>query len=242
MTLLPSNFELIRFAWGFTFKNYRKLFVYAIIPVFLALLLYYLGSGIIGLNLLLLIPISIIEYGIYKTILSLIDNQLIGFSNTYSHRSQLLKFFAAYILYVIFINSLLGAAAGITAISVFALLISDTGPSKEFIFGIPILITFCLIMGLYLTARFQFYGLLIIDKNAGVFSSFKLSWQMTKGHVFKMYGLMILLALQNALSILTLGITNLLIYPVNQTTITNLYRKLSPLIQQSNIISQGFNN
>ncbi|HZW60635.1 MAG TPA: hypothetical protein VFF04_00235 [Candidatus Babeliales bacterium] len=52
-----------------------------------------------------------------------------------------------------------------------------------------------IIPGIYLTIRLYFFWFFILDKNAGIFESLKLSWQATRGQVWHLFLLLLVLAL-----------------------------------------------
>lgn len=85
-----------------------------------------------------------------------------------------------------------------------------------------------IIPGIYLALRLQFYSFYVVDKNAGVTDSLKMSWNATKGKTLDIFVFMLLLIGLNILGALALLVGLLITIPVSFVAYTLFYRKLQP--------------
>ncbi len=84
-----------------------------------------------------------------------------------------------------------------------------------------------IVPGIYLALRLQFYSYYVVDKNAGITDSLKMSWEKTRGKVFDLFLFALLLIALNILGALALLVGLLVTIPVSFVAVTLLYRKLS---------------
>jgi uncharacterized membrane protein len=84
-----------------------------------------------------------------------------------------------------------------------------------------------IIPGIILSIRLGFFDYLIVDKDSKIIESLKRSWEITKGNVWNLFLLYILLGLINILGVFILIVG--LFWSIPTTTIakTFVYRKLS---------------
>lgn len=83
-----------------------------------------------------------------------------------------------------------------------------------------------IVPGIYLALRLQFYSYYVVDKNAGITDSLKMSWEKTRGKVLDLFLFALLLIALNILGALALLVGLLVTIPVSFVAITLLYRKL----------------
>lgn len=98
--------------------------------------------------------------------------------------------------------------------------------------AMPVIIGFALfvIPGFYLYVRWQFFSILIIDKNLGPIEALKESWRLTRGRALDMFlafALMTALVLAGSLAV---GIGLIVTLPLSFIFLANLYRILNPII------------
>lgn len=82
------------------------------------------------------------------------------------------------------------------------------------------------IPGIIAAIMLQFSTYLVIDKGLGVMESLKESVNMTKGNRWKLFGLMLILALMNAVGGLLFGIGLLVTVPITLMAMVHVYDKL----------------
>ncbi len=83
-----------------------------------------------------------------------------------------------------------------------------------------------IVPGIILGIRFQFFGYLIVDKNLGATEALKKSWAMTKGSVWDLFLLGVVLALLNLAGALVLMVGLFVSVPVTILAMAFVYRKL----------------
>lgn len=82
--------------------------------------------------------------------------------------------------------------------------------------------------GIYLAVRLQFYKFLIVEhEDMGPYQAIEKSIDMTKGHFWKLFGFIVLIALLNILGAIALGVGLLVTIPVSILAHAYLYKKLS---------------
>jgi uncharacterized membrane protein len=91
------------------------------------------------------------------------------------------------------------------------------------LFGFILLI----IPGIILSIRLSFFDYLIVDKNSKIIESLKKSWEITKGNVWNLFLLYILLGLINFLGFFALIVGLFWSIPTTMITEAFVYRKLS---------------
>lgn len=99
---------------------------------------------------------------------------------------------------------------------------------SSILFGLIVGVGFILLIvpGIYLALRLQFYSYYVVDKNAGITDSLKMSWETTRGKVLDLFFFVLLLIALNILGALALLVGLLVTIPVSFVAITLLYRKL----------------
>lgn len=83
-----------------------------------------------------------------------------------------------------------------------------------------------IIPGIILAIGFMFVSYYIAENRLGFSAAFHSSWEITKGHRWKLFGLLILLVFLNLAGALLLGIGLLVTIPLSQLIITRLFRHL----------------
>ncbi|MFA5841366.1 MAG: hypothetical protein WC835_00150 [Candidatus Paceibacterota bacterium] len=83
-----------------------------------------------------------------------------------------------------------------------------------------------IIPGIYVMLRFQFYKFLIVDKEMEPIEALRGSAQMTRGHVWQLFGLLCISVALNILGLLALGVGLLVTVPVTLLAYTFVYKKL----------------
>lgn len=91
---------------------------------------------------------------------------------------------------------------------------------------------FLVIPGIIMAVGFLFSQYLVAEEKADIFGSFTQSWKMTKGHRWKIFGLMILLGLFNLAGLLAFVIGLAVTIPVTYIVYARLYRTLSANINE----------
>jgi membrane-anchored glycerophosphoryl diester phosphodiesterase (GDPDase) len=84
-----------------------------------------------------------------------------------------------------------------------------------------------IIPGIIFSIRLGFFDYLIVDKNSKIIESLKKSWEITKGNVWNLFLLYILLGLINLLGVFALIIGLFWSIPTTMIAETFVYRKLS---------------
>jgi uncharacterized membrane protein len=83
-----------------------------------------------------------------------------------------------------------------------------------------------IIPGIFFALRLQYANYLIIDKNLGPIEAIKASWKMTKGNVWNLFFLGILLDLINILGLICLIVGLFITVPLSMLATAFVYRKL----------------
>jgi uncharacterized membrane protein len=81
--------------------------------------------------------------------------------------------------------------------------------------------------GLYLALRYQFYSEFIVDRNVGVFESFRLSAQATKGKKLSLFAFSLVIGIVNVIGLILLGVGLLATIPLTYLAYLAVYRVLS---------------
>lgn len=97
--------------------------------------------------------------------------------------------------------------------------------------AVPVLVGFVLFIvpGFYLYIRWQFFSILIIDKNLGPIEALKESWRLTAGRTLDMFLLFVLLVTLTLAGSLALGVGLIFTLPLSMILLANVYRILKPL-------------
>jgi len=91
---------------------------------------------------------------------------------------------------------------------------------------IPIGFALLLFPGFYLYLRFQFFFASMVDEDAGVITSFKRSWAITKGHTLRLFVLMLFQFLLILLGTIAFGIGLFVTIPLAILIYVSTYRRL----------------
>ncbi|MEA2081140.1 MAG: hypothetical protein U9O97_00135 [Elusimicrobiota bacterium] len=83
-----------------------------------------------------------------------------------------------------------------------------------------------IVPGIILAIKFIYFSYFIVDKNAGIMESFKMSSALTDGSKTNIFLLTLLLWLINAAGALCLGIGLIITLPLSMITVAYVYRKL----------------
>jgi uncharacterized membrane protein len=82
--------------------------------------------------------------------------------------------------------------------------------------------------GIYLGVQLQFYSYIIVEhKDMRPIDALKKSFEITKGHFWKLFGFSIIMVAVNLLGLLALGVGLLITLPITSLAYARLYRKLA---------------
>lgn len=97
------------------------------------------------------------------------------------------------------------------------------------IYGAIVIVGLMLLIlpGIYLAIRYMYFMFFIVDKDVSIQDSFKQSAEITRGNVFQLFVLGLILFLVEALGALLLGIGLIFTTPVAMMAAVYVYRKLS---------------
>jgi uncharacterized membrane protein len=103
------------------------------------------------------------------------------------------------------------------------------GVLAALLYGVIVLLgIICFIIpGIWLAIRLQFYKYLVVDKKMGPIEALKGSWNMTKGNVWNLIGLGLVIMLLNLLGLIALIIGIFVTAPISMVAMAYVYRKLS---------------
>lgn len=104
---------------------------------------------------------------------------------------------------------------------------SFLGASLLVALAVSVGMVFLVIPGVILALTLQFYSYLIIDKRLGVVDSLKESARITRGHKWRLFWLMIVLAIINVIGALIFGVGLLVSIPLTMMAMIHVYLKLS---------------
>jgi uncharacterized membrane protein len=91
-----------------------------------------------------------------------------------------------------------------------------------------------IIPGIYIALRLQFFMALIVEEDAGIIESLQKSWDMTKGQVWPLLLLFLVMLGIGIVGFILLGVGIFVAYPLILLMYCSVYRKLSsPLLIQS---------
>ena len=231
-----SKEEAIRFGWQRMKDNLGFFIVYFIIV--LVIQIFFNTFAQLFLNKL---PLLSILFSIGSLLISLIvslfyikiglrlyENEKIGSYDFLSFSvSLLVKFFLGYLLYIFIV--LIGLLFWVI-VSEFTILKNHTG-----IIFLGILVF--LILGIYLTIKYQFVFYLLADKGTGVIEAFTKSAKMTDGQKWNLFLLILLYILILFVGLLALGVGLLVAAPIVMIAQAYVYKKLClNAVAQSDIL------
>lgn len=98
----------------------------------------------------------------------------------------------------------------------------------DILYGLIVMIGFilCIIPGIYFGIKYHFYGYIIIEQDAGVIDSLKLSWDITKGAWWDLFLLFILLWLITLAGVILCGVGLLFAWPIVIMAIVYAYKRI----------------
>ncbi len=196
-----AKVELLKDAWALLRKN-LNLFA-LLVGVYL---IYYIAQYAIqgalryslasGLISLVFSVISLVlELGSINLVLHLIDGKKAEIADLYNYSNLAMKILKTFVASILF---------GIA-----------------FVVGLILLV----IPGVYIAIRSQFFVYYIVDKDAGIVDSLKMSWNLTKNGVLNLFLFDLLLIFLNILGAILFGIGLLVTVPLSLIAVTSLYRK-----------------
>jgi uncharacterized membrane protein len=195
-----SKTDLLKEAWELFKKNLNLLL--GLIGVYLA---YYIAQWLISylfgntplaslLSLIFAILFLAIQLGAYNMILKLVDGKNAVLKDLYTYPNLTMK---------VVKNVVAGFLVGLAVVGGLILLI---------------------IPGIYIAVRLMFFTYYIIDKDAGIIDSLKMSWELTKNGVMNLFLLaLIFLAINFVGAILVVGLA--VTMPLTFLATALLYRK-----------------
>lgn len=192
---------LLKEAWELFKKNLNIILI--VIGVYFV---YYLAQYLVNysfrgsflatiLSIVFLIIFLVIQLGTYNLMLKVVDGHKATYVDLYTYSNITMKI-------------LRNIAAGIIV---------------GFIVGIGFI--FLIIPGIYLGIRLMFFTYYIVDKNAGVVDSIKMSWELTRNGVINLFLLSILFLIVNFIGALLFGIGLAVTMPLTFLATAVLYRK-----------------
>lgn len=154
------------------------------------------GSALASiLSIIFLIVFLVIQLGTYNLMLKVVDGHKATYVDLYTYPNITMK-----ILRNIAAGIIVGVIVGIGLI--------------------------CLVIpGIYLGIRLMFFTYYIVDKDAGVMDSIKMSWELTRNGVINLFLLSILFIIINFIGALFLGIGLAITMPLTFLATATLYRK-----------------
>jgi len=98
----------------------------------------------------------------------------------------------------------------------------------DLLYGLIVMIGFilCIIPGIYLLIKYHFYGYIMIEQDAGVMDSLKLSWDITKGAWWDLFLLFILCWLIMLAGFILCGVGALFAWPIVIMAIVYAYKRI----------------
>lgn len=97
----------------------------------------------------------------------------------------------------------------------------------SFLYGLMVVggLILLVVPGIYLAIRFMFFSYYIVDKDAGIVDSLKMSWKLTDKAVVNLFLFDLLIIGLNILGAIALGVGLLVTVPISLISVTVLYRK-----------------
>jgi uncharacterized membrane protein len=201
---LMNNFgkvDLIKEAWALFKKNLN--IILALMGVYLVYYIAQYGVNYLFkesflatiLSLVFLIVFLVIQLGAYNLVLKIVDGHKATIQDLYTYPNIAMK---------ILRNIVAGIIVGVL------------------VFGGLILF---IVPGIYLGIRLMFFTYYIVDKDAGIMDSIKMSWNLTKNGVINLFFLSILFLLINFIGALFFGIGLAVTIPLTFLATALLYRK-----------------
>jgi uncharacterized membrane protein len=147
------------------------------------------------ISIIFMILFLVIQLGAYNLMLKVVDGKKAEFKDLYTYPEAALK---------VLRNIVAGIIVGFIVVGGLILFI---------------------IPGIYLGIRLMFFTYYIVDKNAGIMDSIKMSWELTRKGVINLFFFSIILLFLNFLGALLFGIGLAITIPLTFLATTLLYRK-----------------
>jgi len=204
MSLMNSfgKIALLKEAWELFKKNLNIILI--VIGIWFA---YYLVQYVSGylfesqsflasiLSLVFFIIFLVIQLGTYNLMLKVVDGHKADIKDLYKYSNALMK---------VLKNIVAGLLVGLAVVGGLILFI---------------------IPGIYIAVRLMFFTYYIVDKDAGIMDSIRMSWDLTKGGVVNLFLLSILFIIVNFIGALLFGIGLAVTMPLTFLATAVLYRK-----------------
>jgi uncharacterized membrane protein len=196
-----GKIALLKEAWELFKKNLNIILI--VIGVwFVYYLAQYGVSYIFGqsfmasiLSLVFLVVFLVIQLGTYNLMLKVVDGHKADIKDLYTYPNIAMK---------VVRNIVAGILVGLAVLGGLILFI---------------------IPGIYVAVRLMFFTYYIVDKDAGVMDSLKMSWNLTKGGVINLFLLSLLFIFVNFIGALLFGIGLAVTMPLTFLATAVLYRK-----------------
>ena len=197
-----GKIALLKEAWELFKKNLNIILI--VIGVWFA---YYLVQYISGylfetqsflasiLSLVFFVIFLVIQLGTYNLMLKVVDGHKADIKDLYTYSNALMK---------VIKNIVAGLLVGLAVVGGLILFI---------------------IPGIYIAVRLMFFNYYIVDKDAGIMDSIRMSWDLTKGGVLNLFLLSILFIIVNFIGALLFGIGLAVTMPLTFLATAVLYRK-----------------
>lgn len=196
-----SKVSLLKEAWEIFKKNLNVILI--LIGVYFVYYVAQYGSNYLFknsfiatiLSLVFLIVSLVIQLGAYNLMLKIVDGHKADIKDLYAYPNALNK---------VIRNIVAGLIVGVIVVGGLLLFI---------------------IPGIYLAVRLMFFTYYIIDKDASIVDSIKMSWALTKGGVVNLFLLGLMFAAINFVGALLFGIGLAVTLPLTFLATALLYRK-----------------
>jgi uncharacterized membrane protein len=192
---------IIKEAWELFKKNLNVILivigVYFVYYLAQYLVNYVFGQTILAslISIIFMLLFLVIQLGAYNVMLRVVDGKGATFKDLYTYPDAAMK---------VIRNIVAGFIVGVIVIGGLIL------------FVIP---------GIYLGIRLMFFTYYIVDKNAGIMDSIKMSWELTRSAVINLFLFSLLLVFLNFLGALLFGIGLAVTIPLTFLATALLYRK-----------------
>ncbi|MBK0379023.1 hypothetical protein [Mucilaginibacter segetis] len=219
--------ETIKTSWDIFKKNFITIIVYSAIAfVLLSILTGVIQfifapeefAGKMVVAFLLILVQAYTTLGLYKLIFTLIDSEYYEFEF-----SQVLPGFKMVMSYLVVVFIIAFIVTNLTII------VDKLEEYEDVQFAVEVLAGFT---GLYLALRGMFFNTFIVDDASGPIESLKQSFQLTKGYIFKVITILIVILFFIALPAIAaqyyplISLTILFTYPFVNIILAVTYRKL----------------
>jgi uncharacterized membrane protein len=196
-----GKIALLKQAWELFKKNLNLMLM--VVAIYFV---YYFGQYLVKVafrqsplgalfSVIFLLVFLVVQIGTYNLMLKVVDGKTAVLADLYTYSNMTMKV-------------LRNIAAGI-------------------IVGVIVVLgLICLVIpGIYLGIRLMFFTYYIVDKNAGVIDSIKMSWELTRNGVVNLFLFSVLLAVLNFIGALLFGVGLAVTVPLTFLATALLYRK-----------------